>query len=105
MCLVQTRHQILCILHRLNLHLKEGWVLAGEAKKAPAAPADADVRWTVEGGWGGEGETHAEQKMKIWFLLSLGLLSLSAGDQERSGGECLAESAVDVRRDLFQRRQ
>ena len=47
----------------------------------------------------------AEQKMKIWFLLSLGLLSLSAGDQERSGGECLAESAVDVRRDLFQGRQ
>ena len=103
MCLVQTRHQIPCILHRLNLHLKEGWVLGGEAKKHP--PADADVRWTVEGGWGGEGETHAEQKMKIWFLLSLGLLSLSAGDQERSGGECLAESAVDVRRDLFQRRQ
>ena len=75
----------------------------GKQKKHP--PADADVRWTVEGGWGGKGETHAEQKMKIWFLLSLGLLSLSAGDQERSGGGCLAESAVDVRRDLFQRRQ
>ena len=58
-----------------------------------------------EGGVGRVKLRPAEQKMKIWFLLSLGLLSLSAGDQERSGGECLAESAVDVRRDLFQRRQ
>ena len=57
MCLVQTRHQILCILHRLNLHLKEGWARRGKQKKHP--PADADVHWIVEGGWDGEGETPA----------------------------------------------
>ena len=47
----------------------------------------------------------AEQKMKIWFLLSLGLLSLSARDQKRSGGGCLAESAFDFRRAMFKRRR
>ena len=57
MCLVQTRHQIPCILHRLNLHLKEETAPAGGSKKAPQ-PYIGLVGWPVAG----VGETRAEQK-------------------------------------------